>query len=173
MIRLRLRHKIGLVLVVLGATFGLGRCKRTAANGPKLSAPAVLPDGDSEQLIVDPMKHTVTIVKSTGNQTLFLPDHPSTIDILKNGTINVTFLQYGWEHVPFIGAGYSDKLRYGVGLDGAYWKHLDLGVGVETDSGFKDTRVFVGLSYTVKDNLRLTLTFDHKQTIGALMSLRI
>jgi len=170
---MRLRYKIGLVLVVLGATFGLGRCKRTAANGPKLSAPAVLPEEDQEQLRINPSQHTLTIVKPEGIQVLFLPHGLSIVDIRTNGTINVTLVQYGWEHIPFIGVGYSDKLRYGLGVDGAYWKRLDLGVGAQTDSGFKDTRLFIGLSYTVKDNLRLTITFDHKQTIGALMSCRI
>lgn len=171
---MKLRYKIGFVLAVLGATFGLGRCKRTVLSGPnQVMSPAVLPPDDKEQIIVDPVKHTLIIVKPTGNQTLHLPDRPSVIDIRKDGIVQVTAPQWGFERIPFVGVGYSDKLRYGLGIDGLYWKALDLGAGVQTDSGFKDARLFVGLSYTLKDNMRLTLTLDHKQTIGALVSLRI
>ena len=171
---LKLRYKIYLVLVVLGVTFGLGRCRRSVLNGPGLAiSPAVLPKDDAEQIVVDPRTHTIIIKRPTGTTVTHLPDVQSVIDIKKDGTVKVTAPQWGWERRAFVGAGYSDKLRLGLGVDGLYWKALDLGVGVQTDSGFKDARVFVGLSYTVKDNMRLTLTYDHKQTLGALVTLRI
>jgi hypothetical protein len=169
---MRLRYKIGLVLVVLGTTFGLGRCKRNAANGPKSSVPTVLPSNDIEQIRVNPETHQLIITTAKGTQTVTLPDKTSTIDVLKNGTVKVTSPQFGFQVRPFAGVYYSDALRFGAGADLGYWKKLDIGVGIAGGAS-AHTVAFAQLSYNIWDNVGVGLTYDHLGHIGGGITLRI
>ncbi len=170
---MRLRYKLGLVLVVLGVTFGLGRCKRTETNGPKSSAPAVLPVNDIEQIRVDPSTHQLIILTNKGTQTVTLPDRISTIDVHKDGTVQVTSPQFGFEHHLFIGLVGSEHVRLGVGVDGLYWKKLDVGIGIADQMGAYTPIAFAKVTWNIKGNLQAGLVYQSNNYIGGILSVRI
>lgn len=160
-----------LALVLLGLWLLAFRSGKPLSNHPITGAP--LPKDDTEQIVVDPRNHTIIICRPSGDIVTHLPDKPTVIDIHKDGTVKVTAPQWGLEARPFIGFGYSDDVRFALGLDGLYWKRLDLGGGIQVTVRGRDPRAFIGLSYNVKDNLRIHLTVDHTKQVGVLLSLRI
>jgi hypothetical protein len=168
----RLRTKIGLVVVVLGSVFLWGRCsRRTSPQTPKL--PSVLPPNDAEQIRVNPATRQITITTPTGTRTVTLPDTTSTIDVLRNGQVRVTAPQFGFEHHLFVGYTLSDAGRFTVGMDGCYWKRLDLGLGVADQFGGHSPIALAKLTYNVKGSLQLGLTYGSNQFIGAGLYLRV
>lgn len=134
---------------------------------------AVLPKYDKEQIIIDPIKHHLIIVTPTSHQVLSLPDHPSTIDIRKDGTVKVTSSQFGFEHRLFVGAYGSDRLRVAVGLDAAYFKRLDLGFGVAQALSSSTPVVFGQVSYSVWSNCRVGLAYGTNRFIGGTLTVRL
>ncbi len=170
---MKLRYKIYLVLVVLGTTFGLGRCKRTSSPGPKLSAPTVLPSNDKEQIIVNPVKHQLILVRPAGNEVLTLPDRVSTIDIHKDGTVSVTSPQFGVEHRLFGGAHVSNTFRIAVGMDLLYYKRLDLGLGAASRIGISTPILFTQVSYNVWSNCRVGVAYGTDRFIGGTLTVRL
>lgn len=170
---MKLRYKIGLVLVVLGITFGLGRCKRTETSGPKLAIPAVLPQNEAEQIQVNPATHELTLRTATGFHTIILPDRTSTIDVLKNGIVKVTSPQYGFEKHFFMAALGSDRLRLGAGADVFYWKKLDLGFGVADQVGMYTPIAFVKATYNVKGNMQAGIVYQPNNYIGGILAVRV
>lgn len=165
----KLRYKVLSIALILGAVFLWGRCGRK----PSSQIPTVLPPNDKEQIIVDPVKHRLTVVQSTGIKVINLPDHPSVIDIHKDGSVVVTAPQYGFEHRFFLGGMVSDQGRFAVGMDLFYWKKLDLGLGGACQVGMHTPVAFLGVSYTIYDNLRIGLTYDNNQRIGGMLTVRI
>jgi hypothetical protein len=165
---MNLRYKIGLVIGILLFVFGLGRCGRG-----KPTVPNVLPPNDKEQIIVDPVKHTLIIVRPGGNETVTLPDRPSVIDIRKDGSVSVTSKQFGFEHRFFLGLDGSDAIRGMAGMDFGYWKKLDLGVGVMGQFGNYTPRVFAMVSYNVYSNCRVGVTIDNTQHVGIGLTVRL
>lgn len=161
---MRLRNKIGLVIGVLVAVFSLGRCRR-APHSPKVSATAVLPKADKEQVIVDPFHHTIHIITQQGIEQMTLPDHSSKIDVLKDGSVKITASQFGVELRPYLGVGFT--LRSGTvmyGTDLLYWKKLDLGVGLSIPPGqIRDAGIFLGVSYNIYSNTSIVLGIDNRQ----------
>jgi hypothetical protein len=162
-----LRYKIGGVVAVLLGVFLYGRYGR-----PKPVVPNILPPGDTEQIIVDPVHHNLIITTPQGTQTISLPDHPSVIDVHHDGTVKVTSPQYGFQIRPFAGVYYSDALRFGGGVDLGYWKRLDLGIGLAGGAS-AHTAAFTQLTYNVWDNVGVSLTYDHMGHIGGGITLRI
>lgn len=169
MTNLRLRYKILAVMSVLIGVFLYGRC-----NGLRSVVPhTVLPVNDREQIIVNPGSHQLIIVKPTGNETLTLPDHPSVIDVHKDGTVSVMSPQYGWEHKAFFGLHASDKLRLAIGMDGYYFKKLDFGIGLATQLGPYTPIAFGQVSYTFYDNCRVGAAYGTNRYIGGTLTVRI
>lgn len=166
------RYKVGLVVFVLGSVFALGRCGGRS-TGPKATLPAVLPSNDKEQIIVDPSRHRLTIVRPDKTQVLTLPDHPSVIDIHKDGSVYVTSPQFGFERRFFAGLQGSDAFRVAAGIDGVYWKRLDVGVGVAGQIGSYTPIVFAQVSYNVYGNIRAALTYDNRRHIGGSLTVRL
>jgi hypothetical protein len=175
----RLRAKIGLVVIVLGSVFLWGRCSRPATpQPPKL--PAALLANDAEQIRVDPSTHRITITTPAGARTLTLPDRSTTIDVRKGGQVNVTSPQLGLEARPFVGLGYGQGVRVYLGADLLYWKVLDLGLGVALPSmtdksgwNFNDVRGFVGVSYNIWSNSRIGVGIDQQKAVHVVLSVRI
>lgn len=145
----------------------------TGVKPPVPTAGAVLPSNDKEQILVDPVKHTLIIVKPTGNQTLSLPDRPSIIDIRKDGTVQVTSPQYGWEHMAFMGIQASRYVRIAAGMDAFYFKKLDVGLGVATQVGEHPPIAFVQLAYNVWSNCRVGIEYGTDRLIGGTISVRL
>jgi hypothetical protein len=171
---MKLRYKIYLVVGVLATTYLFGKCQRKT-NGPNSGtppAPAVLPPDVKEQIVVNPIKHTLTIIKPGRDETLSLPDHPSTISLKDDGTIKITAPQFGTELRPFFGVFYSNNLRFGAGADFVYFKKLDLGIGGAGGSGVASV-AFIQCGYVVWDNLKLGITYDTSRYVGVGISVRI
>jgi hypothetical protein len=171
--KLKLRYKVGLIFAILGTTFGLGRCKRNAAYGPKSSIPTVLPANDAEQITVDPSTHQLIILRPGKRIVETLPDRPSTIDIRKDGTVIVTSKQLGFEHHVFLGVLGSDHLRIGAGMDGFYWKKLDVGLGIADQVGMYPPIAFVKATYNIKGNLQAGLVYQSNKYIGGILAVRL
>jgi hypothetical protein len=171
MIKRYLKLLGGCTLLLLGGFFWLQHRiggVRPASNRP----PTVLPPDSKEQIIVNPIKHSLIIVRPGKTETVTLPDRPTVIDVKKDGTVKVTASQFGFESRPFLGLSASlDGGHIALGVDGLYWKRLDLGGGVQFNGA--GARVFVSLSCNVWSNTRVGITFDHKQTVSALLSVRL
>jgi hypothetical protein len=166
---IKLRYKL-LAAVILWTWFLVQVCGFGCAKHPQVAP--VLPVNDKEQIIVDPVKHQLIIVRPGKTTVTTLPDRRSTIDVKKDGSVSVTAPQFGFEHAPFVGAFYSNRLRFGAGLDGLYFKKLDLGLGVAGGSS-TNTVLFLQMSYGLWDNLRIGATYDHQQHVGIGITVRI
>lgn len=137
----------------------------------------ILGPGVKEKVIIDSLHRKLTVITDKGLQLIQLPDRPASIEINKDGTVKVTAPQTGFEHAPFIGIGYSNKLNDYVGIDFYYWKALDLGAAVSFDRNFKikGLDIPVLISYTIYHRLRLSIGVEpfgeHK--VHGLVSVRI
>jgi hypothetical protein len=168
-VNIRLRYKLGLLATIVLWAFLQGR----SCAKPKPKSPAVLPANDTEQITVDPSRHIISILTPAGRRTETLPDRPSTIDVRKDGTVKVTSSQMGLERHWFVGVVGADHARVGVGVDGLYFKRLDLGVGIAGQLGSYDPVGFAKLTYSVKGNLQLGLVYQNNQYIGGILAVRI
>lgn len=166
---MRLRFKVGLIAAIALWAFLQGRgCAKQ-----KSAAPAVLPPNDTEQIVVDPSRHTISMLTRTGRKTVTLPDRPSTIDVLKDGQVKVTSQQIGFEHHLFIAALGADHARLGFGMDGWYFKRLDVGGGIADQIGNYTPVLFAKATYNVKGNLQLGLVYQSNQYIGGILAVRV
>jgi hypothetical protein len=167
------RNKLALGLSGLLVLFAF--YKGCQYGKPKL--PTVLPVNDKEQIIIDPVKHQLIILRPGGDTITTLPDRRSVIDIKKDGSVIVTAKQMGFETRPFIGLGLGSGFRGYVGADLFFFKKLDVGLGAVTPQLNKpeltDTRAGLFVSYIVYDNTRATLGFDTSKTVHLLISVRI
>ena len=168
-----LRYKLLAVLIILVSVFLYGRCSRPNAPQGKPNSPAVLPPNDLEEIIVDPVKHTLIVVKPTGNQTMTLPDHQSVIDFHKDGSVKITSPQSGLEHRFFFGIQGSNMFLVAAGMDGAYFKKLDVGLGVADGFGEHTPIVFAQVSYNFYSNCRIGLTYGMDRLIGGSITVRL
>lgn len=141
-------------------------------NVPAVSS-AVLPKDDREQIIVDPVRHNLIIVRPTGNETISLPDRPTTIDIKKDNTVRVIAPQWGYEHRAFAGLYASDRLRVAGGVDGLYFKRFDLGAGIASSVDRLSVVGFGVLSYNFYSNCRVGITYGTDRRVGAVITVRI
>jgi hypothetical protein len=165
---MKFRYKLGLFVTICIYVFFLGR--GCAKPKPPIRA---LPSGETERIIVDPGSHTITIQTPSGLKTETLPDRPSIFDVQSNGTVKLTVKQFGLEHHVFAGAVLSDSARLGVGIDGIYYKKLDLGVGVADQIGAYTPIVFAKLTYNVKGNIQTGIVYQNNQYIGGIVSVRL
>jgi hypothetical protein len=169
---MNLRYKIGLVGIILGGAFLWGRCSRQSPQ-QTLTPPSVLPPNDVEQIHVNPATRQLIIMTGTGTRTVTLPDTTSTIDVLKSGQIKVTAPQFGLEHHLFVGYAVSDAGRFVGGVDGFYWKRLDLGLGLADQFGNHTPIVLAKVTYSVKGSLQLGLVYGSNQYIGGILAVRL
>lgn len=163
------RHSVALALfiaIIIGLLLGYIFKKSLP---PRQSTPPK----DNEQIVVDPRRHTIIIHRPTGDTVTHLPDKPTIIDIWKDGTASVNSSQYGFETRPFVGLGFSNDAHISAGADVAYWGAFDLGCGLQWNFHMADPRMFVAVSYTIQDNLRIGVTIDHKKNPGLILSVRI
>lgn len=158
-----------LIALSLGAYFWMYNHIHDVVVGKQ----TLLPPQDTEQITVDPSSHKLTIKTKTGYKTVTLPDHVSTIDVHKDGTVQVTSPQFGLEHHMFVGLVGSDHIRLGAGADLFYWKKLDLGVGVADQVGMYTPIVFAKLTYNIKGNMQAGLVYGSNQYIGGVLAVRL
>lgn len=165
---MKLRYKLLSVFLVLVGVFLYGRCSK-----PKAKLSTVIPSNDTEQIIIDPIHHTIITTDAHNHQTVTtLPDRQSVIDIHKDGSVQVTSAQWGKELRPFGGLAFSDAARLSIGADVFYWKKLDLGLGVQTQFNVNNIRMNIQISYNVYSNLHAGLTYDNHKTLGGVLYVR-
>lgn len=154
-----------------GFLFGKG-CFRSK---PVTATPAVLKADEKEQILIDPTRHTITIVTPEGITRKTLTDNPSTVILRKNGDVVVNVPQFGFQHRPFIGVGFSEKWRFVGGCDLLFFKHLDLGpaLSFEPMQVFESARVNLVLSYNVWSNTRVGIAIDHTGQFAGFVSVRL
>ena len=169
---MKLRYKIGLIALVLGSVFALGRCGGRSTDH-KAILPAVLPVNDSEQITVDPSTHQLIVLRPGKRIVETLPDRPSTIDIHKDGQVIVTSKQIGLEHHMFVGILGADHVRIGAGLDAFYYKKLDLGIGMADQVGMYTPIAFAKATYNIKGNMQVGIVYQSNQYIGGILSVRV
>jgi hypothetical protein len=151
----------GSVLAVV-VSFGFFRScdkKKDLKTGSELLAQA-----EEEAIIIDPVRGSIKIVKPGSVRTLDLPDRPTRVSILKNGSVKVVAPQYGTELRPFLVGAYDlNGGKLGIGSDFYYYKRFDLGGGLLVNpSQVKDTTIFVGISYFVYSNTSVTLGINNQ-----------
>lgn len=165
-------HWKGFLIGVGIAAFGLYVRSCTRAQMEIKNSP--LPVDVVARITVDPDHHHLHIQQRVGKPIdTYLPDRPSTFDIRNDGKVMVASAQWGFEHRFFFGIGMSENFRIAAGMDGFYWKKLDLGLGLADRVGSYTPVVFAKMSYCVYDNLQLGITFDNLQHPGVLLTLRI
>lgn len=123
-----------------------------------------LQPGEESAVIVEPSRRRIIIVRPNGaTHTITLPDRPSRIALMKNDGIKVTAPQWGTEIRPFlVGAWDLRGGKLGIGIDGFYWKRLDVGGGFLMNPSYvQDTSLFVGVSMFVYSNTSITLGIDN------------
>lgn len=160
----------GLFVAVLALFFVARGCDKRI---DRKTVDTTLPVGTIEKLVINPNTHKLTVITPGKEETLFLPDRPSSIEINKNGTVNVTSKQFGTELKPFIGFQVSNMFRLAFGLDLMYYKKLDLGLGVADKVGNYTPVGFVALSYNVYSNSQIGLTYDSSSHIGVAVTVRL
>lgn len=167
--KIKLRYKIVTIIVTLLSVFLYGRCSR-----PKPIVTSPLPKDVLVRITVDPDKHHVRIEQPT-KKTIdtFLPDRQSTFEVKTDGTVKVSSSQWGLEHHFFFGVFMSDEFRLGAGIDGFYWKKLDLGVGVACQVGNHTPVIYGKVSYLVYNSVQLGITYDNMQHVGGSLTIRI
>ena len=168
---MRLRYKVLTTAIVLGGVFLWGRCGKNGRN--VAPTPNVLPKNDTEQIKVNPGSHTLTIITPSGQKTVTLPDRTSTIDVLKSGQVKITSPQFGFEHHVFLGFQASDRGRLTAGMDGWYFKKLDLGVGVADSFGAYAPIIYAKASYNVWRSVQAGLTYDNLGHPGLALTIRL
>jgi hypothetical protein len=176
---MRLKNKVltGAIIlaVTLGLAFGLYKCQRQRdiSIGNPILGPNV-----KEKIILNPLRHSIVIITTEGIKATTLPDRPSSIEIYKDGKVKTIIPQWGYEAVPFIGIGWSGQLNDYVGIDGFYWKRLDVGTAFSFDRDLKVKSIgfpFV-LSYAVWHNTRLSVgyeMFGPTHAVHGLVSVRL
>lgn len=172
---IRLRYKIYAGAIVLLGVFILGRCGRIPQKptGVAQTPGSVFPPNDAEQITVNPATHQLIILRPNQRIVETLPDRASTIDIRKDGRVVVTSKQFGLEHHMFIGLIGAEHIRIGAGLDGLYYKKLDLGIGIADQAGMYTPIVFVKATYNIKGNLQIGLVYQSNQYVGGVLSARL
>ena len=165
-----IKYLFAVLFASIAGFFYLRGCDQAVDNA--VDSPVLRP-GIIEKLIINPYTRKLTIITPEKEETLFLPDRPSSIEIDEEGNTEVTSKQFGTELRPYIGVTMSDKFRLTAGLDLLYWKRWDLGLGVAGQVGNHAPVVFLNPSYNVWGNVQLGLVFDNKQNVGLSLTVRL
>ncbi len=172
---MKLRHYVsvaGVWALVLVSALGLRACE---TKQQEQIASTTLKAGVREKIIINPTKHIVSVTTSAGTKVTHLPDRASSIEIFKDGRVKATVPQIGYEHLPFIGYGFSHVWKVTAGCDLVYFKGLDLGPAImfAPNNVFDSMRVAGVLSYTVWSNTRVGVSIDHLGTFGMFVTVRL
>lgn len=165
---MKLRYKVSAILAFLLGIFLWGRHSRK----PVLP-PSALPPSDLEQIIVDPHKHTIIVKRPTGTIVATLPDRETVIDIRRNGKVDITSPQWGFERRLFVGLHGSEAFRVAMGLDFFFWKRMDIGIGAAGQIGPHVPIAFGQVSYNFYSNCRIGLTYGTNRYAGGTLSVRL
>lgn len=164
------------VLAIVGWHFG----RKHAVKANAVVTSTVLAPDQKEKIIVDPTKHTLTVItkKADGTDqtiTTFLPDRPTAVIEDNNGKLSLIDHKWGTELRPYLGFGYDLERspRVNLGADLFYFHKFDLGLGLGLDpTQLKDTRMNLSLSYNFYSNTSIAFSFDNHRTPGLFLKIR-
>lgn len=160
---------IGLLLIPLGIWIEF---QNSIKIEDQTSSNHLAPDV-TEKIIIDPARRTLRRItpEYPSGRTLILPDRPSSVELLKDGTLRVTARQWGPELKPFAGAGFAGKKALAiVGVDMLYYKRFDLGLSLGPDD--KSFRIGALVSYNFYSHLRMSIGLDNTQAVGGYLTVR-
>lgn len=159
--------------VVLSGLFGFKACRKHDKTVDANTSNPVLKPGEKEKIIVDPVKHTITVVTPTGTNTTYLPDRPTSVTEDKDGKLTVQVKTWGTECRPYMGAGFDGHARLNIGLDGLYFHKFDFGGGLKLNPVMlKDTRLDINASWNFYSNTSLALSIDNQKTVEGFIKIR-
>jgi hypothetical protein len=172
-------YVIAAVIILMGL-FGFKACRKVQQKQDKQASSTVLTPDQKEKIIVDPVKHTLTVVtkKSDGTtqtKTTFLPDRPTTVTEDNNGKLSIVDHKFGTEIRPYLGVGgaLDGTPRVHIGADLWYFHKLDLGLGLDTNpSNLKYVRANLNLSYNFWSNTSVAISLDNHKVPGLFLKLR-
>jgi hypothetical protein len=120
-------------------------------SGPSTPAVKPLPKDDRERIVVS--NNTVEVTTSRGT-TSVNGSRGVTVDVKKDGTIQVTPKTHGFVLNPLIGFGVNNTgLKGIVGAEIYYYKKLDLIGGMGADQYLSHTAIFVAIGYCPENKL--------------------
>jgi hypothetical protein len=160
----RIQKIVTAAIVGIGLLLGWLFLRRHNQGQDVNNAQTSLRPGEESAVIINPIHRSITIVRPDGKtHTVDLPDRPSRISLLKGDGFKVSAPQWGTEVRPFLIGAYDLKGgKLGLGVDGFYWKRLDIGAGALVNPSFvQDTSVFIGVSCFVYSNTSVMLGIDN------------
>jgi hypothetical protein len=169
-----------LALILLLALFGFKGCRKVQKRQDSAVKSAVLAPDQREKIVVDPIRHTITVVtkKPDGTDqstTTFLPDRPTAVIEDNNGKLSIVDHKFGVELRPYLGVGgaFDGTPRVHLGADFLYFHKMDLGAGLDTNpSHLKDVRGNLNLSYNFYSNTSIACSYDNHKTVGLFLKVR-
>lgn len=176
---MRLRFKVGIVFLILGSVFLLGRCGRRPTDSKSI-LPTVLPSQDKEVISVNENRHTITVTTAKGTTQQY-SRNPS-VEIRKDGTVKVDTHVWGTEIRPFLGAGYSDTGRVYTGCQFLYYRQFDAAAsfGWTADGSKPAFQPMLSLSWNFWSNTSLNVganpvpfVLHEKPEIAVFFSVRL
>src|ERR1035437_989163 len=173
-IKANLKKFVILGLIILLGLFGFKACRKVQKKQDTNANSTVLAPDQKEKIVVDPTKHTITIVTknpdgTTTTTNTYLPDRPTQIIEGNNGKLTIVAHKFGTEVRPYLGIGgaLDGTARVHAGADLFYFHKLDLGTGLDFNarvfgnaSQFRDTRLSINASYNIYSNTSLALSVD-------------
>jgi hypothetical protein len=186
-IKTNMKKYMILAAIILLGLFGFKACRKHDKKVDQNTSSAVLTPDQKEKIVVDPVKHTLTVITknpdgSTKTTTTFLPDRPTAVVEDNNGKLSVIDHKYGSELRPYLGVGGSldGSPRVHIGTDLFYFRKLDLGADLDVNalvvksvSNFRDTRLSVNVSYNIYSNTSLALSVDNRKVVGLFLKVRL
>ena len=119
----------------------------------------VLKPNEKEKILVNPQRHTISVVTHSGVSKKFMPSRPFSIVEDKQGKLSLLTRDWGTEIDPLFGFSYGDDLRVNVGASFFYYKNFDfngqLGLLFDTRSPDPLVKPLVSISYNVYSNTNL------------------
>jgi hypothetical protein len=150
---------------------------KTPVSGPSSPTTKPLPKNDTEQIVVKNNEVEVTTTKGT---TVVNGSRGVTVDVKKDGTVQVTPKTYGFVLNPLIGFGANNTGMKGiVGAEIFYYKKLDLIGGLGADKYFNHTAAFIAAGYCPENKFFHNTTFwigpmlDVNGTRGLMVGLAV
>jgi hypothetical protein len=132
----------------------------------------VLPKNDAAKVVINEIKHTISVTTASGTKTTYLPPKAA-IEVGKNGIVTVVDRVWGWQLAPYAGIGYSNGLRIHTGIDFFYFHRFDVGVGLLSDGkNLNSTAADLNLSYNFYSNTSMALSYSSSKVIGCFLKFR-
>jgi hypothetical protein len=159
-------------LVLLGVYWFLHRWDTKKDN--EIATPTLKAD-EKQKYVIDQKRHTVTYVDGTGSKKTFINSHgPVSVIEKKDGKTVLIQRTWGTEHEPYGGFTFGSdiRLRAALGLSLFYVQRWELGGGLLMSNDIHDTRVYLGCTYNVYNNILVGLTIDSRKTASLIAALR-